>query len=150
MQVLDEVSWEFFGLVMDCLEHPVTSHDLSIGGSGGGGLRSSNGQKSPAVTEAASHQGERVSTFCEQLALQMAEVFSPKELHMIAMEHLRVYDRTRRAFFVLLSPAVVFLPSGESTARVSTLDLPKAAAGTRCLGAQNPWWHVLDHRNRKQ
>ncbi|CAM9810162.1 unnamed protein product, partial [Scytosiphon promiscuus] len=102
VQVLDSVSWEFFGLVMDCLEQPVGSVSSAIDGGGGSGI--SNGSKSPPVEEDPLQRAERVSALSEKLALTMAEIFSPKELHIIALEHLHVYkkDRTVRTVLTVL------------------------------------------------
>lgn len=86
-QVLDSVSWEVFGLVMGCLEQATTS--LGSARSRGG-----NGEQSSGAAEAPPQAAE-IAALSEKLALELAEIFSPKEVHIMALEHLHAYGEER-------------------------------------------------------
>lgn len=101
-QVLDSVSWEAFGLVMGCLEQSVTTSSRPVGNG------SSSSEKKVTVTATATAAAEaeedsprpplveEVAALSEKLALEMAEIFSPKELHIMALEHLHAYSEERQ------------------------------------------------------
>lgn len=85
-QALDPVSWEVFGLVMGCLEKSTTSSSSS--------RKSSNGSSND------DDDSEIVAALAEKLALELAEIFNPKELHIMVLEHLHAYSKKRQGLFV--------------------------------------------------
>lgn len=91
-QVLDSVSWELFGLVMGCLEQSTTSS--RIGRNGSSSSSSVNGDMLSAAADTP-RQAEEIAALAEKLALGLAETFSPKELHIMALEHLHAYSEKR-------------------------------------------------------
>lgn len=103
-EVLDSVSWEILGLVLGCLEQSVTFTPGRKDGVTGslfphGSGNNSNGNKNEgcyqATMERVPNAEEEVAVLSERLALEMAEMFSPKELHIMALEHLHAYSGNR-------------------------------------------------------
>ncbi|CAM9473937.1 unnamed protein product [Ectocarpus fasciculatus] len=94
-QVLDTVSWEAFGLVVGCLERFATSPSSGSSGSVTGTIEKSSHE------EETSHDADDCAALAEGLALALAEIFSPKELHLMTLEHLHAYTKARTLRVVL-------------------------------------------------
>ncbi|CAN0380002.1 unnamed protein product, partial [Ectocarpus sp. 8 AP-2014] len=97
-EVLDTVSWEAFGLVVGCLERFATSASSNNSGSITGTFEKSSDE---AETLTTSRDADDCASLSERLALAMAEIFSPKELHLMALEHLHAYTKARTLRVVL-------------------------------------------------
>eukprot|EP00903_Cladosiphon_okamuranus_P007765 g7520.t1 len=96
-QVLDSVSWELFGLVMGCLKHSTASSRIG----GNGSSTASDGDKLSTAAVGSPPQAAETAALAEKLALELAEIFSPKELHIMALEHLHAYSERRTVGTVL-------------------------------------------------
>lgn len=78
---------------MGCLEQSTASSgSRSNDSSPGDGLSAAAGTPRPGVGEG---EGEEMAALAEKLALELAEIFSPKELHIMALEHLHAYGEKR-------------------------------------------------------
>ncbi|CBJ33291.1 hypothetical protein Esi_0455_0005 [Ectocarpus siliculosus] len=97
-EVLDTVSWEAFGLVVGCLERFATSPSPNSSGSVTGTFEKSSDE---AETLTTSRDADDCAALSEGLALAMAEIFSPKELHLMTLEHLHAYTKARTVRVVL-------------------------------------------------
>ncbi|CAM9459673.1 unnamed protein product [Ectocarpus sp. 12 AP-2014] len=97
-EVLDTVSWEAFGLVVGCLERFATSASSNNSGSITGTFEKSSDE---AQTLTTSRDVDECAALSERLALAMAEIFSPKELHLMTLEHLHAYTKARTLRVVL-------------------------------------------------
>eukprot|EP00752_Nemacystus_decipiens_P002905 g2703.t1 len=108
-QVLDSVSWELFGLVMGCLEQSTASSRIRESGSS----TIINGDElSSAAANTQRQAADEIAALAEELALELAEIFSPKELHIMALEHLHAYGekRTVRTILAVLRRSTQRMP----------------------------------------
>ena len=89
-KVLDSVSWEILGLLLGSLEESSSPSSLN-------GSDIDPESPFPAFRDGrvGSRRVSREATLSERLVLEMAEIFSPKELHVIALEHLHAYSGER-------------------------------------------------------
>ncbi|CAM9146830.1 unnamed protein product [Pylaiella littoralis] len=79
---------------MGCLEH--SSSSSSSSGSGGEKKLAAASTAAAKAETPPPELAEEVAALSEKLALEMAEIFSPKELHIMALEHLHAYSEERR------------------------------------------------------
>lgn len=87
---------------MGCLEQSTAS---SRTGGTKNGSSTVNVDESVAAADTP-RQAEEIATLAEKLALELAEIFSPKELHIMALEHLHAYSETRCKQGCCLLPVV--------------------------------------------
>lgn len=112
MKALDPVSWELFEGVMACLDestlpsssstHGGAASSPSPHGEGGDGSHTDKcngntdgGSSGSGGIPAEIPKAEEVAVLSERLVLEMAEIFSPKELHVMALAHLPAYSGDR-------------------------------------------------------
>ncbi|CAN0446800.1 unnamed protein product, partial [Ectocarpus sp. 8 AP-2014] len=100
-EVLDTVSWEAFGLVVGCLERFATSAIINSSNNSGRITDTFEKSSDEAETLTTSRDADDCAALSERLALAMAEIFSPKELHLMTLEHLHAYTKARTLRVVL-------------------------------------------------
>lgn len=120
--MLDTVSWELFEAVMGCLDESMPPSSSSTHGGAAASSASLHGEDgegdgsntdkcngnvdgsssggSGGLNPAETSKTEDVAALSERIVLEMAEIFSPKELHVMALAHLPAYTGERSAFWL--------------------------------------------------